>query len=326
VTFFHSLPGVYVIQAVLHSFIALVLIELSFFAWDIRDHLSRFRYRLLPLVLPVFMSPFYQLIFPERGTWHFRLNTALFDSQRWLELKAIGTYPVSLLVLFTLTAVSAVFIVQEILPIFRHRASQKEFLALEEYDEHLDELMREVCAPLGIEPPSLLVIEDTIPILFTQGYKSHTIIISSHLIETLDREELRGALTHEAVHMMRNSSLKTQIIYFLRMVMFYNPVSLVEFRRLVHDDEFICDAVTVSVTKAPAALIGALSGFYYHAGGGSGVLSGMKEQVESHSHNLILDERIKNLREGAYGEARGFGWTQFVLTVSAIMLIGYMVV
>jgi hypothetical protein len=68
---------------------------------------------------------------------------------------------------------------------------------------------------------------------------------------------------------MRNSSLKTQIIYFTDGDV-YNPQAWSS-SEAVHDDEFICDAVTVSVTKTPAALIGALSAFIIMRGGSGGL-------------------------------------------------------
>lgn len=326
VIFFHSVIGMYVIQTVLHAFIALIIIELSFYAWDIKDHLSRFRYRLMPLVLPIFMFPFYQIISPERGSWHFRLTTALFDSQRWLELKLLGAFPVSLLVLIVLAGITGVFLFQEIFPIFRRRNSRPQHEECQECEEDVRTLLQSACALFGIEEPGAMVIETSAPVLFTQGYKNHTLVISSGLVRALDREQLRNALIHEVVHMKRSSNLKTQMIYLIRMLMFYNPVSLVEFRRIVHDDEFICDAITLSMTSNPQALISALSAFYYHPGDLPGRLSQMKEQVESHSHNLLLNERIKNLTEGRYQHNTRFGWPQYVLSMSAILLIGYGVV
>lgn len=326
VTFFHTLPGMYIIQTVLHSLTALIIIELSFYAWDIQDHFSRFRYRLMPLVLPIFMFPLYQLLSPERGSWHFRLTTALFDSQRWLELKFLNIYPVALLVITVLVGFSCVFLFQEILPIFRRRNSQPQYAECPEGNEDVRTILKSVCALFRTGEPGIIIIETPTPVLFTQGYKNHSLIISSGLIAMLDREQLRNALIHEVVHMKRSSNLKTQIIYLVRMLMFYNPVSLVEFRRIVHDDEFICDAITISMTRNPQALISALSAFYYHPEELPGRLSQMKEQVESHSHNLLLNERIRNLTEDRYRNSTQFVLPQYLLTLSAILLVGYGVV
>lgn len=326
VTFFHTLPGMYIMQTVLHSLTALIIIELSFYAWDIQDHFSRFRYRLMPLVLPIFMFPLYQTLTPERGTWHFRLTTALFDSHRWLELKFLNMYPVALLLMMVLVGFSCVFLFQEILPIFRRRSSQLQHTDCLAGDEDIRAMLKSACALLRTDEPAVIIVETPTPVLFTQGYKNHSLVISSGLIEMLDREQLRNALIHEVVHMKRSSNLKTQIIYFIRMLMFYNPVSLVEFRRIVHDDEFICDAITISKTGNPQALISALSAFYYHPEELPGKLSQMKEHVESHSHNLLLNERIRNLTENRYQNSAQFVLPQYLLTLAAILLVGYGVV
>jgi beta-lactamase regulating signal transducer with metallopeptidase domain len=187
-------------------------------------------------------------------------------------------------------------------------------------------MLDDISRAIHIKKPSICVIDEPLPILVTQGFKNHTIIVSTHLIESLDEEQLRGALTHEAVHIMRDSSIKTQLIYLLRILMFYNPVSLVEFRRVVHDDEFICDAITVSKTRNPAALIAAISSFYYLPAQGPEGLSQMKERIESHSHNLLLDERVQKLQEIGHDGPERFGWIPFMLTASVILVMGYLVV
>ena len=326
--FLTSFPGMYLTQSVLHSFVALIIVELSFFAWGIRDHESKFRYRILTLTLPLGMFPLFQLLDPQRSSWHFRLETALFDSQRWLELDPLGFLPLSAVFLLFLAAVASVFVVQEILPIFRERSSGSDLGTCEETLDILDAMLKSICQSLQIEKPSICVIDSSLPILVTQGFKNHSITVSSYLIGTLDEEQLKGALTHEAIHILRDSSAKTRLIYLLRMLMFYNPVSLVEFRRLVRDVEFICDAITVSKTKNPGALAAAISSFYYHPPeeeGAQGVRQ-MKERIESHSYNLLLDERIRWLQETGHEEPVRFGWAQFVITASVILLMGYLVV
>src|ERR1700690_3436510 len=233
----------YVTQSVLHAFIALILVELSFFVWETRDHLSMSRYRILTLTLPVFMFPLFQLLSPERGSWYFRYTTGPFDSQRWLDISVFDIFPFSLLFLLFLGGISLVFVVQEVLPIFGARESSTECLTCEQQADRINALLDEICGPVRVEKPSFMVIDESFPILFTQGVKSHTIVISNHIMDTLDNEQMKGALTHEIVHMMRSSNMRTQFIYLLRMIMFYNVVSLVEFRRIVHDEEFICDGI-----------------------------------------------------------------------------------
>ncbi len=324
--FISSYPGMYITQSVLHSFVALIIVELSFFAWDIRDHQAKFRYRMLTMTLPIFMFPLYQVIAPQRSAWYFRLNTALFDSQRWLELNPLGIIPLAGIFLALLMVITAVFVMQEILPIFRERSARSDPKTCQGTLDTLDAMLESISRQIAIPKPSICIIDEPLPILVTQGFKNHMIIISSHLIELLNERQLKAALTHEAVHIKRDSSTKTQLIYLLRMLMFYNPVSLVEFRRIVHDDEFICDAIAVSLTRDPAALIAAISSFYYHPDEGPQGISQMKERIESHSHNLLLDERIEKLRAIDVEGQEHFGWAPFALTASVILAVGYLVV
>lgn len=316
----------YVAQSVIHSFITMILVEISFYAWGINDHLSKFRFRVLTLTLPVFMFPLFQFISPERGSWHFRLNTALFDSQRWIDIKIMGVYPVALLFLLLLFIISVVFFVQEIFPIIRNRGGQETFRQIDSYENKIHHIADPIFESLKTGKPEVVIIDEAAPILFTKGFKNHTVFISQQLIDILDEDELQGALTHEAVHMMRGSSMKTQGMYLSRMLMFYNPVSLVEFRRIVHEDEFICDAITIAKTGNPEALIRAISAFCHKPEGQSDSLSQMKERIEVHSHNLLLEERMSRLREiQDSGESR-FNWFQFGLTAAATLLMGYLVV
>ena len=57
-----------------------------------------------------------------------------------------------------------------------------------------------------------------------------------------------------------------------------------------------------------------------------GSLSQMKERVESHSHNLILDERIDKLQHEPRTGTSGFRLIPFVITASVIIATGYLVV
>ncbi len=324
--FFASYPGMYITQSVLHSFVAVFIVELSFFAWQIRGHQEKFRYRVLTLTLPPFMFPLFQLFSPDRGSWHFRLVTALFDSQRWIEMTVLNVIPLAAIFLLALLGITVIFLIQEILPIYRERSLDGTLARACDDETSLALLMDEVCALTGIARPTVCVIDEPLPILVTQGFREHTIIVSRNLINTLGREELKGALTHEAVHIMRDSNVKTQLIYLFRMLMFYNPVSMVEFRRVVHDDEFICDAITVARTGNVEALITALAAFFCRRHDDQAEISHIKERIELHSHNLLLEERIRRLRELAETGPDRFRWVPFLMTAAAILVIGYLVV
>jgi hypothetical protein len=52
----------------------------------------------------------------------------------------------------------------------------------------------------------------------------------------------------------------------------------------------------------------------------------MKQRIESHSHNLLLDERIQKLQDISHDGPERFAWLPFILTASVILVMGYLVV
>ncbi|TAL25016.1 MAG: hypothetical protein EPN94_06110 [Nitrospirae bacterium] len=325
--FFDSYIGMFIVQSFLHSFVALVIIEIAFYSWEIRDHLARFRYRLLVLTLPIFIFPVYQLINPDRGSMYFRENTALFNFNKWLAIRMWDIIPLYALFFALLSGTALIFFLQEILPIIRERLPKPNRRPYLIPQRDINGMLEDLCKKLGAAKPAVRVLDESYPILFTAGVKNHAIILSKALLEKFTDNQMEGALAHELVHIIRGSGIKTQIIYILRMLMFYNPVSLIEFRRLVQDDEFICDGITVSLTKKPDALASAISAFHSHPKEDKAArLSGVKETIESHSHNLLLKERVLRIQERGVAESPEFGWVKFILTTLIILKINYMVV
>jgi len=324
--FLSSYLGMYMTQAVLHSLVAVTMVEFAFFAWGIQDHRSRFRYRLLSLTLPVVLFPAFQLINPDRGSLFFRYESALFNSHQWLSLSLFGIIPLYTLFIALLVLISLIFLFQEIFPILKSRATEAP-LTPSETDATLEETLEEACASLSVDKPAVMVLDEDYPILFTGGTMSHTLVISRVLLDRLSRQELMSALLHELIHMKRGSSLKTQIIYILRMLMFFNPFSLVEFRRIVHDDEFICDSMAIAITRDPSALVRAIEVFISPVEEKSdNGISGMQKRIESHSHNVLISERIEHVSSMQGTELPSFSWGPYVMTAYAIIQICYMVV
>ncbi len=325
--FFDSYIGMFIAQSVLHSFMTLVIIEIAFYSWEIRDHLAKFRYRLLVLILPIFVFPVYQLINPDRGSMYFRENTAILNFNGWLAIKLWDIIPVYSLFFVLLSVTMLIFFLQEIFPIVREKLPRPGYVSYVVPHRDIIGMLEGLCKKLGTAKPSVRIVDEPYPMLFTTGIKNHVIILSKALLDKFTDDQMESALAHEIVHIIRGSSIKTQIIYILRMLMFYNPVSLIEFRRLVQDDEFICDDITVSLTKKPEALISAINAFYSHPEEDKGSrISVVKDTIESHSHNLLLKERIVKIQEKGIEDTPGFSWVKFILTTLIILKINYMVV
>ena len=110
--------------------------------------------------------------------------------------------------------------------------------------------------------------------------------------------------------------------------MFFNPVVLLEFRRIVQEEEMICDDIAISETKNPLALAETLKHFY-HPMENTSSNHGKKprhlsKKLEEHSQNLLISSRIARLERGSIRDEGG-SWVPFTLTAIVISMITYFV-
>jgi Zn-dependent protease with chaperone function len=286
----------------------------------------------MTLVLPACMLPLYQLINFERSSFSFRQDNAIFSMNTWLSMEIWDLVPLSTVFILLLTGTSFVFFLQEVIPVVKDVLARREndFYNALSSDPEIDDLAKQLSEMLGIEPPPVAVVEDSHPLIFTSGTKKHTIVLTSGLIRLLDREQLKSAIAHELAHIARMSNATKWVIFLIRVLMFFNPIVLVVFRRIIQDDEHICDDITVSLTKGPRVLASTLKVFYSsHSdffSAGLGGVNELKEGVENYSHNLLLKERIARLENWKGYEDKDFEWGKFVLTIAVVAVINYFVV
>lgn len=329
----NSLPGIYIVQTFLHAFIAILIIERALQIWDIKNPLTQFRYRLMTLILPTSLFPLYHLINPDRNSLFFREEKAILNMNRWLSAELWDVIPVSAIFLLIFVITSVIFIFQEVIPIMKDTFTKRgggDYKDLPA-DEEIISMVEELSRSLGIKIPSVTILDDEYPMMFTTGSISHSIVLSSGMLKTLEREQLHSAIAHELAHIVRRSNATTWTIFILRILMFFNPIVLIVFRRIVQDDENICDDITVSLTEKPLILASTLKIFYssQHENVSSimNAVSSWKEGIENYSHNLLLKERISRLESGdIYYDDREFAWGRFLLTISVIVVLNYFVV
>jgi Zn-dependent protease with chaperone function len=302
---------------------------MSLLIWQVTIASERFRYRLLVLILPFFMFPVFQFINPERGSFYFMEDTALFCSSRWLGIQILGLRPLLYFFYGVVGIVSAVVFLQEMVPIFRDWLKKPQEYGSEgrPAGPEIDRLVGEMSKFLEIPKPSVFVVDDQNPIIFTTGTANHSIILSEPLFSLYSPRELKSALAHEIAHIVRRSNITTLLVFVVRICMFFNPIPLLEFRKLVQDDEHICDDITVSVTGDPDALASALKVFCLEIPHSDVFkLSFVKEAIESSSHNLLLQERIERLENNGPFYYHAYGWGRYVLTIMVILAVNYYVV
>lgn len=136
------------------------------------------------------------------------------------------------------------------------------------------------------------------------------------------------SIAHELAHINRTKRPLLITIFLFRVLMFFNPVVLLEFRRIIQDEEKICDDMAVSLTKKPYALFEALQKLYCKVGDKQPFqfkrFSSIKDSLEEYSHNIHIESRIIRLEQGQVNRTGG-EWIKFTLVLIVIMIINYFV-
>ena len=110
----------------------------------------------------------------------------------------------------------------------------------------------------------LLYVYDR-PLALTCGLFRPTVLLSTWMVEHLDRRELEAVLAHELEHVARRDYLVTWLATMLRDAFFYLPTSWAAYRQLQQEKELACDDLAAGATHRPLALASALAKVWQHA-------------------------------------------------------------
>lgn len=327
VSFFGSVPGMYVAQSFFHALVAAILADRAVEVWKITNPLVIQRFRLTVILCAIFSFPAYQAINSRRGSLSFRLG-ALFDSSRWLQLELPGHIPLGMIFLAVLALVSLLFLVQEVIPVVRHILESKEEIQkglVGDYEPSAGTAMD----ILPAERPPVHVIDDEDPVIFSTTGRDPAIYLSRGLIAMLEPEEMKAAIAHELAHIERNRRPLLIAVFLLRIVMFFNPVVLLEFRKAVQDEENICDDQAVALTGDPCALAVTLRKIHREPGeldlAKLRELSKLRDSLEEHSLSTHLQNRIMRLEAERTDKTRK-ETGPFVVTVVTVAVLNYFIV
>lgn len=320
--------GEYVLQSILHSLIAAVVIEALLHFWGERRPEVRLRFLLLVLLVSVLSFPLFQWLDPQRSTFRFRSDAALFDSAGWLQLRLWHGVMLWHVALPVLAIASLLFLIQDagpiVFPYFHRNVRKTPYIsgAKPALDTALANLQRKVP-----EVPPVFVLPVREPLLYTDGIGKGAINISCPLIESLDAEELEGVLAHEMAHIARKDNAIGWLLVVLRFFVLFNPVALVAFRRMIHEREKLCDDLGCRLTEKPLALASSLAKVFRMAstGAASGVVSPF-HQLEIHSQRVRIEDRVHRLMHGHNSGGPLFPLARLGLTACALLTLLFFVV
>ncbi|MGE5238521.1 MAG: M56 family metallopeptidase [Chloroflexota bacterium] len=323
--------GMYAVQSVLHSAIAAVLVDGALLAWNVRTPRVRQLFRFTVILVPVVSFPVYQAVFPRRGDAFFRLDS-LVDSNRWFFLELWSGVPLFVLFVAGLAVVTLAFVVQELLPVVSsligHVRGGGESEA-EPVETGVSLKVAKAIESLPLPEDSIEIVHDEDLMLFSSTGLNPRIYVSTGLVDSFSVEHLQVAIAHEIGHIQRSRRPILILAYVLRVFMFFNPVAMIEFRRLAQEEEKVCDDIAVSLTGDAKALAEAIemlrpSPEEYHIESGSRSVGNVASAIEQYSHDVLLKARILRLGQNA---ARDALWgIPYIVTLALIVSINYFVV
>jgi len=328
----------YVFQCLLHSFIIAFVIEALLKIWREERPLLRLRFRLLVILIPVLSFPLYQLVYPQRGGFGFRKDIAIFDINQWLLLRLGDGILVWHAALVLLGVTTAVFLMQEAIPIllaYFHREASKTLYESGTIPK-LDMILEELKQKSSFTVPRIFLLTEKEPVIYTNGIRKGSINISLSLIEALNREELEGVFAHEMAHIMRRDNAIGWVLLLFRFIVFYNPVALVEFRRIIHEKEKLCDDIASSLTGKPLAFASSLIKVFRiaEANGvthtsqhnlGSRILF-IVHNLERHSHRVRVENRVIRMVRPKKSHNPPYPHIRLGLTTLSLILLLFFVV
>lgn len=165
--------------------------------------------------------------------------------------------------------------------------------------------------------------------LFSDTGLDPRIYVSTGLIKALTLEQLQAAFAHEIGHIQRTRRPVLIFAYILRVLMFYNPIAMLEFRKLSQEEEKVCDDIAISLTGKPEALAEVVAMFRpdpedLPQGPDAAKIGAIASTLEHYNHDLLLKSRMLRIGE-LHQDERHWGASYFV-TLALIVIINFFIV
>lgn len=156
---------------------------------------------------------------------------------------------------------------------------------------------------LGAPRARVLVCASGLPLAVTYGLRRPMLLLSTWMVDHLDRRELEAVIAHELGHVARRDYVVIWLATMLRDAFFYLPTTRIAYRQLQVEKELACDDLAVAMTKRPLALASALAKVWHHALGGP-LLEAAQPFAEA---GEWIEDRIARLMSSAECAARSGG-------------------
>lgn len=194
-------------------------------------------------------------------------------------------------------------------------------------DGELQALADRLAERVGAGRPQVRLCEYDRPLALTWGFWRPSLLLSTWLVDYLDRRELESVIAHELAHVARRDYLVVWLATVLRDAFFYLPTSWAAYRQLQHEKELACDDLAAGATNRPLALASALAKVWQQALGvprpGADLPPGAAQALTSPATSL--EGRIERLLAGEPATASPPRSRLVALGVGSLALAGLLV-
>jgi beta-lactamase regulating signal transducer with metallopeptidase domain len=310
----------YLFQSVLHSMIIALIVEILLHIW--KEHRPAIRIRLLFLVLwlPAISIPAFQLINPARGGYQFRTESALFDLNAWLMLRIWNGVLLWHVGAALLLCIALLFLIQDCAVIFRFNLLRNDRSS--DIPPKLDAILQRLSCAGKIQ---CILLQTQTPMLYSSGVRKTKLWISSAVVESMDIEELEGVIAHEMAHITLRDHIVGWILLLFRILGFFNPVALIEFRRILQEREKLCDDYAIRMTGKPMALSSGLIKFFRLHDCAQPEHS-IWSQLKRHSQAVRMEQRVQRFVHPPRSEDVPFPEFRVAITILSISILLFYVV
>lgn len=175
------------------------------------------------------------------------------------------------------------------------------------------ELLRSLSRRAGIAVPKLQVTARSVGAAVT-GTRRPRVVLSSHLLDTLDHDQLEAVLAHEVAHICRRDVLVKWLVRAFAVTFAWLPTSWAIPRLLDREREKACDDLAVMWTGRPLALAEALIFIWrFHEPGLAGGVSVVAGPLEERVTRLLHDGRATQAQQR---------WAPVILALVLALVLG----
>ncbi|MBM4388799.1 MAG: M48 family metalloprotease, partial [Deltaproteobacteria bacterium] len=272
--------------------------------WKVRLHSQRILFHAAAFIVPPAIMPFnvYRILSGDESAFDFHI----LDVQPWLNLAIYQGITMSHVLLFFCAISLILFAVQEIPPFIAHirgvLSIDRSAAGKQESSAEAEGVINCIASEF---PYKINILDDAAAAVYAAGLFAPEIVIDRPVLSRLTTGELRLVMMHEAAHIIRRDNLWGLALFSLRVILFFNPVSMVLFRRIIQENEIACDEYALKRSDGREDLINGIEKLYSHetvAGsipgeGNYGWLSHKTAALDNFSSYSGIIERIEKIRK-----------------------------